>query len=84
MENKEEFNYPTKEQVDHFLEDIRGVCAKHGMVIYGTCERESIYGEICIDFEGGEPQGRYKRSEEVQRELNGYSSVEMIKGKHNE
>ncbi|MCJ0803025.1 hypothetical protein [Vibrio vulnificus] len=84
MQDKNLFDYPTQEQVNRFLDEVREVCAKHGMVIYGTCERESIYGEICIDFEGSEPQGRDKRNEEVERDEHGYSSVQIIKGKHNE
>jgi hypothetical protein len=38
----------TVEEVQAFVNEVRAVCLKHGLVLIGTCENEGIYGEITI------------------------------------
>lgn len=38
----------TLEQIQLALDEIAEVCKKHGVVLYGICESEGIYGEIEI------------------------------------
>ncbi len=47
---KEPENIVSDEAIELFLKDIREVCAKHGLGMLGSCNREGIYGEIEIDF----------------------------------
>jgi hypothetical protein len=38
----------TTAQVNDAVSEIIAVCKKHGIVLVGTCQNESIYGEIAI------------------------------------
>ena len=38
----------TIEQLQSAVDELRSVCAKHGVVLIGTCSAEQIYGEITI------------------------------------
>jgi hypothetical protein len=49
----------TLEQLEAALAEIKAVCDKHGILLVGTCEAESIYGEISI-FEIGTPSGDWR------------------------
>lgn len=40
---------PTREEVEAFLADIRAACKKHNLGLSGTCNSESIFGEITIE-----------------------------------
>lgn len=44
-------NVKTKNELQKIVDEIRAVCRTHGVVLVGTCNSESIYGEITI----GEP-----------------------------
>ena len=38
----------TREQLQAAADEIRAVCKRRGVVLYGTCDSEGIYGEIAI------------------------------------
>jgi hypothetical protein len=38
----------TLEELQTAIDEIHGVCKKHGIVLVGTCDAEGIYGEISI------------------------------------
>lgn len=38
----------TNEEIEAALDEIAEVCQKHGIVMLGVCEGESIYGEILV------------------------------------
>ena len=38
----------TKEQLQTAVAELRAVCAKHEVILLGTCDSEGIYGEIAI------------------------------------
>ncbi len=37
-----------KETAQKVINEIKEICDKYGVVLYGTCEEEGIYGEIAI------------------------------------
>ena len=39
---------PVEKKFNKAVEDIKRVCAKHGVVLVGTCDDEGIYGEISV------------------------------------
>ncbi len=36
------------EQLQSAVDEIRAVCARHGIVLIGTCKSEGIYSEILV------------------------------------
>jgi len=38
----------TEGELQAFVDEVRAVCLKHGLAIFGTCENEGVYGEITI------------------------------------
>jgi hypothetical protein len=38
----------TKEQLQAAVDELRKVCERHEVILFGTCESEGIYGEIAI------------------------------------
>jgi hypothetical protein len=59
----------TKEKAQQIVDEIRTVLARHHAAIYGTCDAESIYGEIVIDDFPIVPGGWIKVEEQLTNEV---------------
>lgn len=48
MQHLDRVGSMNKETAQKVINEIKEICDKYGVVLYGTCEDEGIYGEIAI------------------------------------